>query len=885
MHLKLTPLQIVAIAGLLAGCSGPAPEHIIVTNTENTSNTVTVIQDCGPGAPNGKCEPGNSCVNQACVATDSLCSPTNAAGTCGAGTTCFAGGCVITAQLCGPQNLTGPCGTGNTCLGGACVALASLCSTANLTGTCAQGQVCQAGICGSVPRDACLTRIYTAQPVIGVDTRAKLTVDGKEFKDNNGNGTLDPYEDWRLVEACRARDLVTRMSVPEKIGLLGESTTIGSGTVDGVVAASTIANIQTLHLRQALIRLGSRSGQELAVYLNNVQKLAEAEPHGIPFVVATDPSHGFGLSTNATTGVQTLSASTVVSPWPYPMGLGAANDLSLTRLYGDTVRREFKAMGFRWQLGPMADLATEPRWARVQNAFGENAHAVGNHTRACIEAFQGQGVGGLKNGIAATIKHFPGAGANEDGMDSHTRPGHFSVFPGNYFEYHQLSFREAFTAQPAAVMPCYSIFRGQLDYSPEQTGAAFSRGLITTYMKEALGFSGMVTSDWGTMSSRPWGVEALTPPQRAAQFLHAGSHQFGNDSVTIMQQAFDQGLVTEADINAAAEKVLEMSFKLGIFENPYVDAAVAATELRSVQNRTNGFIAQKKALVILKNREHTVTASTSAKYLPIDGTRKATDGGTLCDADRDGTVEVFYDGVTDALAGSDIYDDVLQTYDYTAIAGTTADGGTILPITQATSPATADIAVLRISARKGTYFGLDRGVPLSWDAPFQGTLTDSNLAAAVKDARKVIDLLRIRDGYTNSAGVLVPAVNPNLKIVLVVHFDRPGIVKPFVNGLVSLDETAGTAGSYPLVSNDANIRTDDLGGVDVLVGEFGAYDRAVLDVLFNKNAPTTPANYVYGSSRMPIEVPSSDSDVEAQFEDMPADSASPTYVLGAGSTY
>ena len=78
-----------------------------------------------------------------------------------------------------------------------------------------------------------------------------------------------------------------------------------------------------------------------------------------------------------------------VSHWPYPFGLGAINDADVTSQYGDTVRTEFMAMGFRWQLGPMADLATEPRWARVQNIFGENAHHVAKHVEAGIEGFQG----------------------------------------------------------------------------------------------------------------------------------------------------------------------------------------------------------------------------------------------------------------------------------------------------------------------------------------------------------------------------------------------------------------------------------------------------------------------------------------------------------------
>jgi hypothetical protein len=117
------------------------------------------------------------------------------------------------------------------------------------------------------------------------------------------------------------------------------------------------------------------------------------------------------------------------------------------------------------------------------------------------------------------------------------------------------------------------------------------------------------------------------------------------------------------------------------------------------------------------------------------------------------------------------------------------------------------------------------------------------------------------------------------------HMDRPGIVKPFINGLVSLDETLGTSGSYPLVSNPANTSAAGLKGVDAFMVEFGAYDRAVLDVLFNKNVPTTPAGYFYGQSRLPTEIPSSDAEVDAQFEDVPDDTPYPTYLIGAGSTY
>lgn len=856
--------------------------------------TETVILPCSNTNPTGACDVGESCFEGGCVATATLCSPTNLTGNCPMGRSCFSGGCVVTSTLCSAENPQGPCLTGNTCFEGSCELTANLCSLTNLTGKCGAGKTCDQGVCVGAGQQPCTMEVYTTQPILGVDTRLKLTIGDLQFKDLNGDGQLNPYEDWRLLEICRARDLVTRMDIAQLVGLLGEGSSIGSGTPDGTIPANAENAIKNEHRRQALIRLGSRSATELATYLNNVQKLCEAEPLGIPFVVTTDPSHGTGMSTSGNSGNQSLSASGVVSPWPYPLGLGAINDLDVTRQYGDTVRKEFMAMGFRWQLGPMADIGTEPRWARVQNVFGENAYHVANHVRACVSGFQDVGNGGLRNGIAATMKHFPGAGANEDGKDSHSRPGKYNVYPGDTFTYHQIPFQAAIDVGVAAVMPCYSIFKGQTKYDPEQVGAAFSYGLITEYLKKDMGFTGMVTSDWGTMSGTPWGVEMLTQPERAARFIKAGSNQLGSDSPSLIQAAYDQGLLSREDLEGAAQKVLEMTFKLGLFENPYVDASAAAGIVRSQENMTNGFVAMKKAMVILKNRAHEIPppsgwgGDNATKYLPIDGARfkDANSNGTpdvgeyICDANGNGVCEIYYDGVNEGLTGSDALDTFLDTYDFTS-----AGNGTTIPVVSVTTPQAADIAVLRITARKGTYFGLDDGVPLSFDAPFPGIQNDSGRNSAVKDRNKVIDLLRVRDGYKNAANDTIAAQNPKLRIVLVMHMDRPGIVKPFINGLVTLDEKPGEPGTYPMVSDQANIRTDALGGVDGFLVEFGAYDRAVLDVLFNQHVPATPAGYAYGQARLPMEIPSSDEEVNLQFEDLPADTWNPTFALGAGMSW
>lgn len=735
-----------------------------------------------------------------------------------------------------------------------------------------------------------------------------IVVDGLQFRDLNANGTLERYEDWRYSDLCRAKDLITRMTVPQKVGLMAESATIGSGSADGFLTQDAVNSIARDLRRQALIRIsGDLSPAQYAVYLNNVQALAEGMPLGIPFVVTTDPSHFIGQSTNATTGVQALSITKNLSSWPYPLGLGAINDTDVTFKYGDTVRREFKALGFRWQLGPMADLATEPRWSRVQNAFGETAPHVAKHVKACIQGFQGGRTGpGLRGGVAATMKHFPGAGPDQDGMDSHSAPGRLNVFPGGMFDYHTIPFVSAIEAGAASVMPCYSIFRVPAR-DPEQVGSAHSEALVTDYLKKTLGFDGMVTGDWGAAGGSAWGLEMLSPAEKAASFVKAGSHQLGMDSSANIQAAFDQGLLKETDIDGAAVKILEMSFKLGIFENPYTDAATAGDNVRTQENMQAGLDAQKKAIVLLKNGDvktvsNVQTCGTNAACLPLSATRYTDKtGGTAgapdvgefaADSNSNGKIEVYYDGIADSLSGADQYSTWLLDYDYTAPgAGAAGTAGFALPIVESKSATTADIAILRITARKGTYFGLDAGVPLSFDAPFPGSQTDTNLPAAIKDRNKVIDLFRIRDGYTKADGTVVPAANPALKIVLVVHFDRPPIIKPWVNGLTTLDEVDG-ADSYPMVSTAANVNQTVVTsatagakahvGADTILVDFGAYDRAVLDFIFAKNPIT---GWTYGSARLPMEIPSSDAAVDAQYEDVPADSVNPTFSLGAGLTH
>ena len=250
-------LVIAAVVSLGAGCGDE------IHNYYGDDGTV-VVPDGGGGPCDPACSATQTCLEGACVATSTLCSASNITGVCGSGTTCFMGGCVPTASLCSTATPTGPCPVSETCLQGTCTKTSELCSTANKTGKCPSGQTCQDGVCGIEGLEPCQQHVYTKQPMIGTRSgttapktvvngalvdpgdpsvgltswptwkqKGQITVDGLKFRDSNGNGVLDPYEDWRLPEICRARDLVTRMNLDQKIGVMQESSVFGgSGTND-----------------------------------------------------------------------------------------------------------------------------------------------------------------------------------------------------------------------------------------------------------------------------------------------------------------------------------------------------------------------------------------------------------------------------------------------------------------------------------------------------------------------------------------------------------------------------------------------------------------------------------------------------------------------------
>lgn len=467
------------------------------------------------------------------------------------------------------------------------------------------------------------------QPTIESRSVPIIRVDGRQFRDLDRDGALTPYEDWRLSPDERAADLVDRLTLEQRAGLLVHGTLptaaspIGAGTEYDLPALTPL--LVDNHVTTFITRLSAAPGA-IAEQHNRVQELAEAQPLGIPVLVSTDPRNGFSV-----TGGQTVARVGTTAMPDFP-GMAAAGSPRLTERLAGIVREEYRAMGIHMSLSPQADLATEPRWTRINGTFGSDAQTASAHVEAYVEGMQ-DGDDGLGRGSVATVtKHWVGYGAQENGYDSHYYYGRYAVFPGGNFAEHVVPFEGAFAAGTSGIMPTYSILKDlELEgQALEQVGAGFNEYLLQDLLRERYGFDGVILSDWGITgdcpvecrenrppaffvgpwgAGMPWGVEDLTVTERFAETLNAGVDQVGgSNEPSHVVDAVSQGLLDEQRVADAARRVLVQKFELGLFEDPYVDPARAEQVAGNARFTRVGDAAQAASLTLLTNEHRTLPA-------------------------------------------------------------------------------------------------------------------------------------------------------------------------------------------------------------------------------------------------------------------------------------
>lgn len=476
------------------------------------------------------------------------------------------------------------------------------------------------------------------QPVLGVRSVPVLTIGNGKFKDLNRNGRLDPYEDWRLPAAGRSRDLLSQMSVEQKVGFMLISTTRlkndwsfeGPKNKEPITsdfneedltastnmftrkplptplmnAAGTTKAVTQFQLRHFILR-ANVSARITAEWANKLQALCESQPLGIPAIVASNPRNHITSSAAIGTSV----GRTAFSAWPGELGLAAMRDLKLTREFADIARQEWAAVGLRKGYMYMADLATEPRWQRVDGTFGENAQWAAKMITEVVLGFQQTKLG--PTSVAMTTKHFPGGGAGKEGQDPHFDWGKTEVFPGGMFENNLIPFKAAIKAGTSAIMPYYSLPVGT-QYEP--IAYAYNRGVIHDLLRTKLGFQGIINSDTGPIEMMPWGAESLSIKERYKRTLEAGVNLYsGTADPANLLETVKSGMVDMKLIDDSVLRLLTEKFELGLFENPYVDVDAAERIVGNAEFKKRADVALRKSIVLLRNEAKTLPLRSGTK--------------------------------------------------------------------------------------------------------------------------------------------------------------------------------------------------------------------------------------------------------------------------------
>lgn len=414
-----------------------------------------------------------------------------------------------------------------------------------------------------------------------------------------------PYQDASLPIDHRVEDLLSRMDDADKAGLLFH-TMVGVQDPDEPNAMFGLPSMASLIRERRMNHfnlLGSApSGREFAAWQNAAQRIARWLPLGIPITFSTDPRHSF--SDNP--GASMLAGP--FSQWPEALGLAAIGSAERVERFADIARQEYLAVGLRVALHPQIDLTTEPRWARINATFGEDAQLTSTLVAGYIRGFQGERLG--NESVATMAKHFPGGGPQKDGEDPHFAYGREQVYPGDNFEYHLKPFIAAIGAGVAQMMPYYGMPVGT-DY--EEVGFGFNRQVLQGLLRERLGFAGVVCTDWGlitgsaAMPAHAWGVEDLTPAQRLQKVLDAGADQLGGEICTdLLLELVGAGSVSSERLDASARRLLREKFTLGLFENPFVDEDRAEAIVGNPDFVSEGLDAQSDSLTLLTNRDRTL---------------------------------------------------------------------------------------------------------------------------------------------------------------------------------------------------------------------------------------------------------------------------------------
>ncbi|WP_380806566.1 beta-glucosidase BglX [Sphingobium tyrosinilyticum] len=337
--------------------------------------------------------------------------------------------------------------------------------------------------------------------------------------------------------------------------------------------------------------------------LNRLQKIAmEKSRLKIPLLFGFDVIHG----------LHTI--------FPVPIGLAASWDPSLVEKAQAAAAAEARAVGLHWTFAPMIDVARDARWGRMVEGAGEDPYLGAVMAAAQVRGFQGRGLG-QPDRIISGPKHFVGYGASYGGRDY----DEVNLSDSELWNVYLPPFKAAIDAGAANIMSAYMGVNG--------VPAAANPWLLSTLLREKLGFKGFVVSDNQAVQNLVTQHFAADREDAAARAVSAGLDMEMNPpmskaAMSSLPDALKTGKVSQAQVDAAVRRVLEAKIRMGLFEHPYVDESLTEKRLNDPAHLALARSAAARSAVLLRNENG---------LLPLDrkGVKSIAVIGPMADSERD----------------------------------------------------------------------------------------------------------------------------------------------------------------------------------------------------------------------------------------------------------
>ena len=505
-----------------------------------------------------------------------------------------------------------------------------------------------------------------------MDADKLIQVDGYAFKDLNGNGKLDLWEDWRQTPEARAEAQAAELDIKAALALMlhvsgfSMETNFAEASVDMSMMGMANDPGNPLTMQEAFddgIRtilqfvFPSADTKDIVKWNNAAQSYVESLGTGVPVNISNNPiSYGF----------------------PVNLGMAATFDPELIKRAAQQQSRAYRAQNICTLLGPQMDLATEPRWARISSTFGEDPALVRDLTNAYVSGLQstydedGNDLGWGSGSVTGMIKHFPGDGCGEQGREAHNEFGKYCVYPGNNMSAQLIPFvdgglhLDSATGECGAFMDSYSIAYSDTEEYGELVGSAFSKWK-NDLLREKCGYDGLICTDWGIVedSGTHWGVENISKVERYEKVIEAGLDQIGGYyGWGPLQEAYEalaekNGTeATDERVRTSARRVLKTIYRTGLSDCPYLSSEESLATLADTEMAELAVEVTDKSIVMLKNEGGVIGKSDGSRpkvYLPMrfqpaaaDALGSVTPGGWVMPIAEDLLAEHF-DVVTDAV--------------------------------------------------------------------------------------------------------------------------------------------------------------------------------------------------------------------------------------------